>query len=156
MDTREIKQMASRYQNAGPVVQDELRRGITRSVIQIEGDAKRLAPVDRGQLRRSLTHEVTASGRDIVGKAGTKLEYARFVEEGRGPGKQPPVATIAGWASRHGIPEASAYLIARAIGRRGTRPRPYLKPAFDKNRAAIGRELGPVTLRRIMDRIGAK
>ncbi len=137
-------------------MQDELTRGMTRSVIAVEGDAKRNAPVDRGQLRRSLTHTVKASGRDIVGTVGTNLLYARVVEEGRRPGSQPPTAPIAAWATRHGIPTTAAYVIARAIGRRGTRPRPYLKPAFEKNHAVISREMGTVVLRRISERLGAR
>jgi len=156
VNTDDIKRLAAKYANVGPIVQQETTKGVTRSVIAIEGDAKRLAPVDRGQLRRSLTHEVKASGRDVVGTAGTNLLYARFVEEGRRPGKMPPIAAIAGWASRHGIEPDAAFLIARSIGRRGTKPRPYLKPAFEKNRALINRELGPVLLRRISDRLAAR
>ncbi len=148
--------MAQKYANVGPIVQQETTKSMARAVVAIEGDAKRLVPVDRGTLRRSLTHEVKASGRDIVGKAGTNLDYARFVEEGRSPGKQPPTSAIAGWAARHGIEPGAAFLIARAIGRRGTKPRPYLKPAFAKNRALISRELGPVLLRRISDRLAAR
>ena len=156
VNTDDIKRLAAKYANVGPIVQQETTRGVTRAVVAIEGDAKRLAPVDRGQLRRSLNHEVKASGRDVVGTAGTNLAYARFVEEGRRPGKMPPVAAIAGWAARHGIEPSAAFLIARSIGRRGTKPRPYLIPAFQKNRALINRELGPVLLRRISDRLAAR
>jgi hypothetical protein len=56
------------------------------------------------------------------------------VERGRAAGKPaPPRAALRGWARRHGIPDSALFVLARAIGRRGIPPRPYLVPAFDKN-----------------------
>jgi hypothetical protein len=152
-DTRELNEMARVYEGGDRIVMDELRTGMTKSVLAVEADAKRGAPVDRGQLRRSLTHEVQVRSREVVGRAGTNLEYAKFVEDGRGPGKMPPVSVIEDWAGRHGAAGAG-FLIARAIGRRGTRPKPYLKPAFEQNAAKISQELGPATLRRVSERLG--
>lgn len=152
-DFSEIERMAARYEGAEQIVREEVRTGITRSVIQIEADAKRLVPTDTHHLQRSLTHEVTVSARDVRGRAGTNVSYARTVEEGRTPGRMPPQGALIGWMRRHGIDVKAEFVIRRAVNRR-KRPQPYLKPAFDKNRAAIGREMGTAVPRRILNRIG--
>lgn len=46
-------------------------------------------------------------------------EYSKWVDEGRGPGKQPPLKKISQWTSRKNIPEKAAFPIARKIGKQG-------------------------------------
>ena len=154
-DFSSVHQMAQKYESARQVVQEETRKGVERSVIQIEADAKRLSPVDTHTLQRSITHEVTASGTDVTGRAGSNLVYAPVVEYGRSAGAaMPPPSALTGWMRRHGMDETYAFALARAIARRGTRPKPYLKPALDKNRPAITREMAAV-LQRISNRLAA-
>ena len=154
-DFSSVAKMGRTYENGARIVMDETREGITRSVIQIEADAKRLVPTDTHTLQRSLTHEVTSRGNDVTGRAGSNLVYAPVVEYGRSAGAaMPPPDALLGWMRRHGIDAAAAFAVARAIGRRGTRPRPYLKPALDKNRPAITREMTAV-LKRISARLAA-
>jgi HK97 gp10 family phage protein len=93
-------------------------------------------------------------------KSGTagKAIYALFVEYGRKPGKRPPIDAILPWvlvkhldsgglhtgvktskrtkasrADRESAARSIAFLIARAIGKRGIKGKPYLKPAYDVN-----------------------
>ncbi len=154
-DFSSVNRMGRTYENGARIVMDEARKGITRSVIQIEADAKRIVPTDTHTLQRSLTHEVTVSGNDVTGRAGTNLVYAPVVELGRSAGDaMPPPSALTGWLRRHGIDERYAFVVARNIARRGTRPRPYLKPALDKNRPAITREMTAV-LKRISNRLAA-
>jgi len=47
-------------------------------------------------------------------------DYWRWVGNGRGPGKMPPVDSIAAWVARAGI-AASPWAIAKSIAKRGTR-----------------------------------
>ena len=70
-------------------------------------------------------------------------DYFRFVEEGRGPGKFPPVDKIREWISvkpispypgENGkIPSVDqlTYLIGRKIATEGTDPQPFFQPAKD-------------------------
>lgn len=51
---------------------------------------------------------------------------AVFVERGRRPGKMPPVRALEPWAQRKLGDRRLAWPVARAIGRRGLRPRPVL------------------------------
>lgn len=148
-----VNRMGQTYAGGSQIVLEETRTGITRAVIQIEADAKRMVPTDTHTLQRSLTHEVTTQGQNVTGRAGTNLTYAPVVEKGRSAGAaMPPQGALLGWMRRHGIDASAEFVVRRAIGRRGTRPRPYLKPALDKNRPAITREMTAV-LKRIGDRL---
>lgn len=143
VDTTDLLRLVRGCEAASRFAPQELGRAMTRSVLAIEGDAKGLVPVDTGNLRRSITHEVSAQAGGVVGRVGTNVPYGRYVEEGTRP-HWPPVAAVAGWARRHGI---EPFLVARAISRRGTKARPYLKPALTKNLATIDREFTQVVPR---------
>lgn len=165
-DFSTVRVMATTYANGPQIVLEETQKGITRSVVAIEADAKREVPTDTHTLQRSLTHEVVTQGRNVTGRVGTNLAYAEVVEKGRGVGKpMPPPGALLGWMQRHDIKRGDAPLqgpgiefvynryfeiefeIARAIRMRGIKPSPYLKPAFDKNRLGITREMTAVVIR---------
>jgi len=70
--------------------------------------------------------------------------YATFVNDGRRPGsKMPPISSIEQWASDKGLPTfknskgvdisstSRAFLIARAIGRDGIKPIPFMEIMYD-------------------------
>ena len=82
-------------------LQAKLRRLMTRIVIKVETESKRVTPVRTGNLRRSITHAVEDSGRR--GIVGTNVRYAPHVHGGaRGrPGR--PFLTKGLAASRDSI-----------------------------------------------------
>ena len=112
-------------------------------------------PSDMGILRASgfvKPAEVSATSVSVtLGYGGAARAYALYVHEGTGPavGRPaffPPLEAIRAWAKRHGLPEAAAFPIARAIGRRGLRPLKYLErpvleavPGMDGRLAAVVR-----------------
>lgn len=105
-------------------------RDMRRRAQQVQADAVRRAPVDTGRLRRSI--HVTGPYRGQFGPAwdvAAHVNYARWVHDGRGPGRMPPPAALRAWARRHGMAGAE-FLIARAIGRRGVSGRPFLADAL--------------------------
>ena len=64
----------------------------------------------------------------------SKPDYAIFVDQGRRPGKQPPINSILGWIARKNLTprdgisfRALAFLIARKIGLKGMKARPFIK-----------------------------
>lgn len=64
--------------------------------------------------------------------------HAKYVEEGRRPGRPPPVRALMGWAQRKLGDARLAYPVARAIGRRGIRPRPVLtRPDVQKGLRSV-------------------
>lgn len=63
--------------------------------------------------------------------------YSSVIDAGRRAGKRPPAKEIARWARRRlGLDEkearAAGFLIARAIGKRGLRPRRVMSGALDE------------------------
>ena len=151
VDTHEIVQLAARSAAAGRAVRDELVGAMTKSAIMVQGDARILVPVDTGRLRNSIAYEVQPTGDGVVAKVGTGVVYARYVEEGTAP-HFPPVSAVAGWANRHGI---EPFLVARAIARHGTKARPYLKPALQKNLAAINEQFKQAAVR-VLAKLGGR
>jgi hypothetical protein len=117
------------------VVAAEEARAMTASLLLIEGDARRNVRHDTRQLMNSITHRQRERGQTLIGEVGPSLRYGLYVERGSRP-HFPPVAALVGWARRHGV---SPYAVQRAVGRRGTRARPFLAPAFAKNADRIGR-----------------
>lgn len=110
-----------------------MRATMERSLLLIEADARRAVPQDTRALMNSIHHQIAATPQAVTGTVGPALRYGVFVERGTRP-HWPPAGPLQGWAQRHGIP---VFLVQRAIARKGTRPRPFLLPAFEKHRAAI-------------------
>lgn len=58
----------------------DVAKELTRRVIRVESAAIRDCPVDTGRLRSSLTHEIATDTDGLVGRVGTDVEYAPYVE----------------------------------------------------------------------------
>lgn len=98
--------------SGGPMV-----NAMRDATLIVTGGAKRAAKVDMGRWRASITPEVRLMGEQVVGIVGSNLAYGPYAHEDTRP-HWPPIAALEGWAKRHGI---SAFLVARAIARRGTK-----------------------------------
>jgi hypothetical protein len=113
----------------------ETRSAMEHALLLVESDARRGVKRDTGRLQNSITHRIDGSGGgNLRGEVGPSVRYGLYVERGRRPGRPPPVSALTAWARRHGV---SPYVVARAIGRRGVRPAPFLIPAYERNRARI-------------------
>lgn len=55
-------------------------------------------------------------------------EYSKWVDEGRRPGKQPPIKNIIDWCYRKSIDIKYSFPIARKIGKFGLPPTNFLDP----------------------------
>lgn len=55
---------------------------VAKLTIRVNGGAKRLAPVDTGRLRSSIAWEIGQEGTFIVGRVGTNVHYAPYLELG--------------------------------------------------------------------------
>lgn len=147
-------------ENLTPKMGAELRRAVSNTARVMEADAKKFAPVDQGRLRSSIYTEMDADG--LGATVGPSLPPIDIVMElGRKPGsRMPPVSALIPWVHRHGMTPrikaknifvmgrnvgkeaaASAYdanvrsiafLIARSIARKGTRPHRYMQLAADR------------------------
>lgn len=108
------------------------------ATLWVTGDARRDSPVDMGKLRASIVPEVKSEGREVIGIVGSNVVYAPYVEFGTKP-HWPPRAALEVWARRHGT---TAYVVARAIARRGTKAHRMLSNALANNAGRIFRRLG--------------
>lgn len=91
-------------------------------------------------LRKSLIPPINPTGiisqTDIdVEKKGDVItieshfpNYTYFVENGRKPGKMPPVEPIREWCELHHLPEGVEWGLRRKIGERGTKGHHFLEP----------------------------
>ena len=90
--------------------------------------ARQDAPVDTGRLRASITPDVRVQDQTIIGVVGSNVAYAPFMELGTRP-HWVPAGALDVWARRHGM---TAFVVARAIARRGLAARRFLQGAVEK------------------------
>lgn len=108
------------------VVHEELLGAVEFGVNVMQGAIVPLVPVDRGTLRNSIQNTIQGQGVEVIGRVFTPLAYGLPVELGAVP-HFPPPAALEGWVKRKlGISDARevksvAFLVARAIARRGTK-----------------------------------
>lgn len=122
----QIERLASRFAQANGMIQDVMYRGMATSLDIVEQGVVNHMPVNSGELRRSPQKLVRGVGLNVEGQYATNSPYGWPVERGRRPGQPPPTEAIKLWVIRRGIAtgkaaDSIAYLIARAIGRRGTK-----------------------------------
>lgn len=83
-----------------------------------------------GNLRRSIQKKPSTPTRGLV-TVGEK--YGAAVEFGRKPGAMPPVEPLERWAKVKLGQSGLGFVIARKIGRSGTKAQPYMLPAFEQS-----------------------
>lgn len=116
---------------------NDFREGMQEAVLIVLRDAREFAPVDTGRLRNSITGEVRFNqiNNTVEGVVGSNLVYAPYMELGTRP-HFPPLSALQTWARRHGT---NAFVVARAISRRGLKGRFFLRDSFNKNKSQIKR-----------------
>lgn len=123
--------------------------GLQSAGLQIIADAKNNlrdnGSVVTGLLRASGKVVKTADEEIEVGFFDTKNQsgYAVYVEYGRRSGKLPPIGNILAWVRKKlrvkddKVAKARAYVIARGIARKGSRPHPFFNPAVEAGKSRI-------------------
>jgi len=110
----------------------ELDVAISRIILRVESDAKKLAPVNKqsggGNLRQSIRSQMTgtASGMVEVG-----ADYAEYVHEGTRP------HTIVIKSARVLANKRTNQIFGKKVMHPGTKPNPFLQAAIDKNEEFI-------------------
>ena len=119
-----------------------LRRALSRSALHAAGETRKNTPVDTGRLRNSMTTEVDSSPIPKFAIIGTNVKYGPAVEEGTVPHFPPPSA-LQPWAVRHGFPpgSAGAFLVGRAIAKRGTKGHHMLRDGLDSTKKFFRQQL---------------
>lgn len=107
--------------------QRQLTSVVAFSSSKIQDKAKINASVDLGNMRNNITHVVKQRKDRVTGEITSNEEYSSAVEYGTKP-HWTSVENLRGWAERRGI---SPYAVQRAIAEKGTKPQPFMMPAFD-------------------------
>lgn len=110
---------------AGSKINRKTEKFLLNQAIHAERVAKKEVPVDTAQTQNSIRIERNAGRLGYKVKAHAK--YAWYVHEGRKPGKMPPIDAVESWAKRKGI---DPFLVARAIGRKGTKGKKFMDIAY--------------------------
>ena len=126
LDTSEIEALIREIPGFNFTIFAEMRKGMKEALDVLHAEITGRTPVNTGALRQSIQPVIRGRAPSFVGEVGTPLVYGWPVERGRKPGKMPPIDAIELWVNRKLGLEGSeargvAYLIARTIGRRGTR-----------------------------------
>lgn len=96
-----------------------------------------------GTLDDSLSWEVLGDDTRVRLQI-SMAEHGIYVDQGRRPGKQPPLSNIREWCSSKGIPQDAAYPIARHIGRFGIPPTRFATIPLEAAESRIAAKLEEV------------
>lgn len=111
-----------------------------RIIAQAQAALRRMKNIASGLL---VNNGSVKEGADNSILAGFSTIYAYYVEFGRRAGKWPPFRAIYEWVRiKHFAQDDKeakkiTFLIRRKIGKHGTKPHPFLKPAYEKNKHLI-------------------
>jgi len=118
------------------IPQAELLKRLYVIGFRVEARAKQLTNgvlvgVVTGRLSGSITTVASVRNGVPVVLVGTNVEYGWWVHEGTRP-HWPPRDAIARWLAAKGEDPGAALRVQRAIARRGTPPRPFLRQALEE------------------------
>jgi len=108
------------------------------TLLKAEAQARAYSP--EGKARRGIGYSVTGTGEALRGILRKRNQAAIFSQRNRAAGaKMPPVRRIRAWLRRKGqdASPSVAFLIARAVGRRGLHGHPVMADALRAKRAEM-------------------
>lgn len=109
------------------------RAAMQESLGYLQSEVRAGMPVDLGIGRGSVFTEIRGSTVNMRGIVGSGQIHVAVLEKGRRPGATPPpVGPIASWLSRNGGDARLAFVVARSIGRRGTKAHRMFKNAIER------------------------
>ena len=146
---------------SGPAAHKTWEEEVTAALESIGKDTVDLAKknltaqgaVDTKELLNSIGYSMKVASDGISLTLYASAAHATRIEEGEDAGTFPAPGELLGWMQRHGIPENAEFAIARAIARRGFKPRPFMRPAAETMSPQIGTRLAAAqlnALKRIM------
>jgi HK97 gp10 family phage protein len=139
-----LDELTKKLGNVGPSIRSELKTGMVTATTLIQNEARAINPGSfknqTGNLRRSiLKGRVTWD----YGEVGTNEAYAQAVEFGsKAHTIVPKGKRFLAFKGRDG-----RMIFARKVNHPGSKPYPYMRPAFEKNLEQIGNIFGTAILR---------
>jgi len=142
VDQREIDKLMRDLSAYGGRVAKKIEKETAHAAYEVQLLAAQKAPHNLGRLGGSIQVQRQARSvklsRRLRGQAarvtyivGTPLRYAASVEFGSVP-HWAPIGPLKQWAKRKLGDEGAAYAVQKTIAKRGTKPQPFLRPAYLK------------------------
>lgn len=120
-----------KFENKSREAKEALKRqiiaGLTKASLLVEGQAALLAPVDSGELRDSIGYKVDE--RRLIAYVGTNVDHGLYQEFGTGAYAEKGDGRKGGWAYKDAE--------GKWVFTKGNRPKPFLRPAFRRNKKAV-------------------
>jgi HK97 gp10 family phage protein len=105
------------------------------ALLVIEAQAKALTPVATGQLQDTLDHRIEKNkDAEIIGRVGSPLDYAPYVEFGTGEFAENGAGRKGGWVYKD--PSGEWFFTW------GQEPQPFLRPAFRRCKKQVEQIVG--------------
>lgn len=159
IDLSDLTEFAAELDAVPGIVADESGKTTRQAVDVFEQLVVGFTPVGAtSALQSGTSTNVYGVGANVYGEVTNPVRYGLPVEYGRKPGKRPPRDAIELWVVRKlGLRGAearsAAFLIARAIGRRGTKGAFMFQKGFDQGKPIVLRlydDLPDRVVRRIL------
>lgn len=123
--------------NMPQVMDKHLERGLDRGAHEVAREEKRAAPKAFTTLTNSINVLRTRPMERVITPG---VDYAEMVEQGTGPGGNPPMQSLLDWIRVKRIEPRSpgmdlhdlAFVIGRSIREKGTRPHPFAAPTHQR------------------------
>ena len=114
------------------------RAAMDESLAYLRKRVQDATPVDTGLGRGSVFTEIRGTAVDLTGVVASAQPHMVVLEVGRRPGaKMPPATAIRRWLEHQGGDGRLAFVVARAIGRRGLPPHRMFARAAEQGRATV-------------------
>jgi HK97 gp10 family phage protein len=140
--------LRSRFDAADGKIRTQVIKDLNRYGVILASKLREGAPKDEGNLRKQIrSFPATANDPFVTIRAGAI--YTTWQDEGTKAHFPPPEALI-GWSKRHPFkdddgkkisPESEAFLIARAIAKRGLKAKHFIPPAVEPAKSEVVRIL---------------
>ena len=142
LDVSEIDKLARKFPGFERIIFREMDAAMRGSLEVFKTEVVGRTPVNLGSLRQSIQSVTRGSPPRFQGEVSTPLIYGAPVERGRKPGRMPPVNVIELWVQHKlGLQgneaRSAAFLIARAIGRRGTKGAFMFQKGFEAGKPRV-------------------
>jgi len=134
VSTKGTEQVILNLSKIERVIVQEIVYGAQAVQAQLINDARATVPVGvTGALQASIQPgPITITDDNVEAIVEANADYASFLEFGTRP-HFPPVDALRDWCAKFLGDEGLAFVVARAISRRGTLARPFMGPALLAN-----------------------
>jgi len=129
--TMDVDQLRRAFDKAPEIVTRRLQDWVSKSTLRAERESKlQLKAMGSSYMSGRTSNSIRTTPGFLEGETRAHTDYAQWTIEGRKPGKMPPFqpgSDLEMWARRAGI---NPFVVARAIGRKGTKGVPYMAEAY--------------------------